>query len=205
MRYLPVPAVLLCCLFAAGCGGPDYVSVEHRARIHSVGVTLPHPEKETMYGDRTSGALAIGIGGAVGGLAAAINMAAGESRFSPVTEPHRAAVAAVITAKVNQALARADKKTGRTDATLTAENVRFGVTHVGDQIFNAAVMGKFKLTLANGEKALDVLLMNTSSTHTFRREEAQANSHIYRAALEQAADHLANDIIARIIYGEPED
>lgn len=205
MRHLPVSAALLCCLFAAGCSGPDYVSHEHRPRIRSVGITLPQPGKETMYADRTTGALAIGIGGAVGGLAAAINMAAGESRFSPVTEPHRSAVSAVLTTKINQALDRAGKKAGRTDATLTAENVRFGVSHLDDQVFAASVMGKFKLTLANGEIALDTLLMANSSSRTFRREQAQADQRIYRAALEEAADHLANDLIARILYGEPED
>jgi hypothetical protein len=193
----PIPVVLICSLFATGCGGPAVLSNENRQRIHSVAVTLSEPRKETIYMDKSTGMLAMGLGfGVVGGLAGAANMAAGESRFSPVTEPHRAALSAIVTAKMNNALQRAGKKAGTPDATLAVKGLSFGVTHTGHQRFAAVVAGAFKLTLPNGETVLEPVLSATSDQR-FARTEAQADPRIYRSALEEVAEKLADQFVSR--------
>jgi hypothetical protein len=203
MLKRPIHAALICSLLATGCGGPAVLSNKHRQHIQSVAVSLSEPVKETIYLDKSTTMLTIGLGfGVLGGLAGAANMVAGESRFSPVTEPHRSAVSGILTAKINSALARAGKKSGTPNANLTVRNLRFGVAHSGNQRFVAAVSGQFKVTLANGEVALEPILSATSD-QTFARAEAQANQRIYRSALEEAAEKIAEQLASRFWTENP--
>lgn len=194
----PFVSSLLIATILSACSGPGELSAEHRQRIHSVGVSLPEPKKETIYADRSTMALTIGLGGGlVGGMAGAINMAAGESRFKPVTEPQRAVIAAMLRDKFDRALQAAGMKKGRPDAALTAKFFRYGVAHRDNQRFSAEIAGVFQLKLANGEVVFGDM-MTGSSTQTFSRNEAEANPRIYRAALEEAAQDIATKLLQKL-------
>lgn len=200
-----IPITLICSLLATACSGPDVLSNEHRQRIRSVAVNLSEPAKETIYIDKSSTVLVVALGfGVLGGLAGAANMAAGESRFSPVTEPHRATVSAILTAKLNDAFARAGKKVGNPDAKLTVKNLRYGVGHSGTQKFVAVVSGEFKLSLPDGETAFEQTISATSD-RKFSRLEAQANREIYRSAFEEAAEKLSNQLSNNLWSARPEE